>query len=137
MSKSRKTNSLFTDSSSLLVRLPAARWKSLPITSSRARVAFRVDSRASARNYAKLHGREGEKERKNGRTTTILCSEEGFKKDPTRWNLARVENTVPWDKDKKILQSLNWRLLERICTGTQVKKISLRIFDDTWARIFK
>lgn len=99
-----------------------------------------MDSRASARNYAKLHGREGEKERKNGRTTTILCfssSEKGFKKDPTRWNLARVENTVPWDKDKKILQSLNWRLLERICTGTQVKKISLRIFDDTWARIFK
>lgn len=143
---------LFIDPSPSL--LPAARWKSLPITSSRARVAFRVDSRASARNYAKLHRRERERERKkmNEHDSWFLSTKrEGLKK-ATRWNLARVENTVPWDKVRKFCRewadtSLNWRFLERICSRTQVQtrflfisSMILRIFskiEEVYAEKFK
>lgn len=68
---------------------PIARCKSLPITSSRARVAFRVDSRASARNYAKLRRREREKG-KNGRITTILGSSTLGLKKATLDGISRI-----------------------------------------------
>lgn len=80
---------------------------------------IRARQHVITRNCTGEKGRKREKMDEQPRFFVPLVSEEGFKKDPTRWNLARVKNIVPWDKDKKILQSLSWRLLERICTGTQ------------------